>query len=384
MSADPPPAAPASPVESGSRAAPNPQPRFPADAVVPIAHEKLPFPIPMPRTVGGRYEVLDLFHAGGGMGLLFTCRDRHTGGAALIKAIKYHHSENLRQIQGGPEETVKLVRTLRTIQRVERTVMTLVRQAGSNNLPNLNDYVLGASPYLESLLAYPGGRRFGFADESLRREMLEEKPYLVIERIWGRSLESELKSRGSLPEEEVLEIARSLLSVFNHLHRPQRFKNVERRFVYQDLKPSNVMLGGCQSLWLIDWGGVRVTTAQGVTQCQGAGTPGYAAPECPFDGIPRNALPDGRADLYSLGMMLFELLTGIAPASLLLNPAGDWFLPKGVDLGAHPALGRTDPALRTIVSRATRRAAAERYADAGEMRAAVCELLGRRFLDEDG
>ncbi|HTL51754.1 MAG TPA: protein kinase [Planctomycetota bacterium] len=343
-----------------------------------ISHDKLPFPIRMPRVVGGRYEIQSLFHVGGGMGLLFTCRDRNTGSQALIKAIKYHHSDNLRQIQGGPEETVKLVRNLRTIQRVERTVMTLIKGGGSNNIPNLNDYVLGDAPYLEGLLRYSNNRPFGFAEAALQTEMLRQEPYLVIERIYGKSLDSELKSRGKFGEEEVLEIARGLLSVLVPLHQPHHFKNVERTFIYQDLKPANVMLGACQSLYLIDWGGVRVIS-KGVSQCAGAGTPGYAAPECPFDGIPRPSLPDGRADLYSLGVTMFELLTGIAPALLLSNPEGDWFLPKGFDLSEHEALAGVDAELRAILHTACQRNRDDRYPNAAMMRQDVCGVLGKRF-----
>lgn len=351
---------------------------FPAAETVLIRHEKLPVPIRMPSRVGGRYEIESLFHAGGGMGLLFNCRDCNTGNRAIVKAIKYHHSDNLRQIQGGPEETVTLVRNLRTIQRVERTVMTLVKQGGSNNIPNLNDYVLGPTPYLESLLQYSSGRPFRFADDDLAREMLEQEPYLVIERLWGRSLDAELRECGRLPEELVLQIARGLLSVLVHLHKPHHFKNMERTFLFQDLKPANIMIGPCAALYLIDWGGVRVM-AQGLTQCHGAGTPGYAAPECPFDGLPRPSLPDGRADLYALGMTLFELLTGIPPAQLLLNPASDWFLPRNLDLSEHPAMAEVSPPVRKIVGTACRYHREERYPDAASMRAAVCDILAARF-----
>src|SRR5262249_13533596 len=134
--------------------------------------------------------------------------------------------------------------------------------------------------------------------------------YLVMERVQGQTLTKAIDA-GPLPPRRALVIARQLLEGLGHAH--------AHGMIHRDLKPDNVMLvdmGGWERAQLVDWGLVKLIgdaeavmgggklTRTGVVQ----GTPRYMAPEQAL-----GRLVDGRVDLYALGLILFEMLTGRVP-----------------------------------------------------------------------
>ena len=128
------------------------------------------------------------------------------------------------------------------------------------------------------------------------------RPYFAMDRIDGVTL------RDVLRDDEIARTfsRRTLLSAFitacegvDHAHRCG--------VVHRDLKPSNVMLGHNRRVFVIDWGVAAVSSGgplDAISQTSLFGTPAYAAPET-LDG----GNPDERADVYSLGVVLFELIT---------------------------------------------------------------------------
>jgi tRNA A-37 threonylcarbamoyl transferase component Bud32 len=134
-------------------------------------------------------------------------------------------------------------------------------------------------------------------------------PYLVMEYLDGQPLSRLVKERGPLPAPQACELIRQAALGLQAAH--------ERGLVHRDIKPSNLMLArvntGAARVVVIDWGLVKRTAEQpanGVTVAQSVlGTSDYMSPE-----QHRNAHSvDIRADIYSLGVTFYYLLTGKAP-----------------------------------------------------------------------
>lgn len=142
----------------------------------------------------------------------------------------------------------------------------------------------------------------------------EGRYYFVMEFIEGVSLEDELSRRGSLPEREALEIVGQVAEALAHAW--------ERGIVHRDIKPSNIMVTHKRTAKLCDLGLCRNVsegkslTLTGMVHC----TPAYASPE---QAMGEKNL-DTRSDVYSLGVTLYELVTGTLP--FRAESPGEFFL----------------------------------------------------------
>lgn len=141
--------------------------------------------------------------------------------------------------------------------------------------------------------------------------------YMVMEFVEGLTLDAELKRRGRFSPKEAFDILAPIMSVLDTAH--------SMGVVHRDLKPENIMVGretehGVPVVKLLDLGiakmreiaGVENTSNTALTMAgQVLGTPYYMSPE-QWGEIPRdqNVEIDGRADIYSLGLVFYELLTG--------------------------------------------------------------------------
>jgi formylglycine-generating enzyme required for sulfatase activity len=135
---------------------------------------------------------------------------------------------------------------------------------------------------------------------------MDDISYIAMEWLEGRPLDEELAARGRLTFERMAVILRQVAAAlaFAHAHRT----------VHRDLKPSNVMLvrrlDGGEQVKVVDFGIAKVLSSTAAsTISRSIGTPAYASPEQWKSG----AQIDGRADIYALGVMLFEMLTGRLP-----------------------------------------------------------------------
>ncbi len=125
--------------------------------------------------------------------------------------------------------------------------------------------------------------------------------FLTMDFIAGRSLRDLLEEEGALDVERALEIARQLAEALAVAH--------EEEVVHRDLKPSNVLIDDGGRAYITDFGVARSLSAVGLTQTGTVvGTPDYLSPE-----QARGETVDGRSDIYSLGLMLFEMITGELP-----------------------------------------------------------------------
>jgi eukaryotic-like serine/threonine-protein kinase len=137
------------------------------------------------------------------------------------------------------------------------------------------------------------------------RGQAEGTYYIAMEYLEGRSLKEEIVAEGPLPIATAIEITRQILRALGFAHR--------RGVVHRDIKPHNVMLAdapgdGDPRFKVTDFGISRTTASQMTEAGSIVGTAQYLSPE-----QARGAPVDQRSDLYSVGVVLYELLTGKLP-----------------------------------------------------------------------
>ncbi len=129
----------------------------------------------------------------------------------------------------------------------------------------------------------------------------ENNPYFVMELVEGTPLDALLKDRGRLPTADAIEIARQSALGLAAAHRAG--------IIHRDVKPSNLIVDARGGVKIVDFGIARASSgAQLTTAASLMGTPGYMSPE-QAQGKP----VDLRADIYALGLTLFEMVSGTAP-----------------------------------------------------------------------
>jgi eukaryotic-like serine/threonine-protein kinase len=128
----------------------------------------------------------------------------------------------------------------------------------------------------------------------------EETYYIAMEFLDGRTLKELIVSRGAAPVNVAIEYARQILSALRFAHR--------HGIVHRDIKPHNVMVDGEGRVKVTDFGIARAGTSQMTEAGSIVGTAQYLSPE-----QARGGEVDPRSDLYSLGIVLYELLTGKTP-----------------------------------------------------------------------
>ena len=184
--------------------------------------------------------------------------------------------------------------------------------------------------------------------------------YLAMRFIEGEDLRALLEHEGTLVPERAARICAEVADALEAAH--------ERGLVHRDVKPGNVLLDAGDRAYLSDFGLIRATRIDtDITKTgQFMGTVDYVAPE-----QIRGDAVDGRADVYSLGCVLYECLTGSPPlrkdsevATMYAHLEQDAPAPSS----NRPDLPRS---LDEVVAKATARRPADRFATAGEMAGAL-------------
>ncbi|MBV8800912.1 MAG: protein kinase [Alphaproteobacteria bacterium] len=133
---------------------------------------------------------------------------------------------------------------------------------------------------------------------------VNNRPYITMEYLPEKSLAELLSSHARLPPKRAIGIAIQLARALDHAHR--------HGIVHRDLKPENVLLvNGGETIKLTDFGVARLDSKHNVERTQTGtilGTPRYMSPE---QAMGREV--DGRSDLFSLGAILYQMLTGVQP-----------------------------------------------------------------------
>lgn len=134
------------------------------------------------------------------------------------------------------------------------------------------------------------------------------EPFIVMEFVAGRSLRAELRERGVLAPAEVATIGAQIADALAHAH--------HHGVVHRDVKPSNVLVTPTGEVKVTDFGIAQSTAGEALTEPGVVlGTVGYLSPE-QVAGLPA----DARSDIYSLGIVLNELLTGERPTGREREP----------------------------------------------------------------
>jgi serine/threonine protein kinase len=208
----------------------------------------------------GRYEILAPL-AEGGMGAVYRARRLLLGDEVAIKIVRADHA--------GPGPVERFMRESRACARLRH-------------------------PNIVSILDFN-------ADQP-------DRPFLVMELLNGRSIKEEIGERGRLSLDDVQAIVPPLCAALHLAHR--------HGIVHRDLKPANIVAHefapGERVYKIVDFGLANIRESADETRLTGAhqfvGTIAYASPEQLTGGT-----VDGRSDIYSLGAVVFEMLTGRVP-----------------------------------------------------------------------
>ena len=191
-------------------------------------------------------------------------------------------------------------------------------------------------------------------------DVIDETYYMVMEFVDGATLKAwleELTARGELlPSGEVLRINRAIASALAYAHR--------RGMIHRDVKPANVMIDREGQVILTDFGIAKmVSTTTRYTATGGMlGTPTHIAPE-----QARGGGGDARSDLYSLGAILFQMVTGQlpydadTPLAMVLKHVTE---PLPIPSTLNPAV---DPALERVILKAMAKNADDRFQTGEEL-----------------
>ncbi len=177
--------------------------------------------------------------------------------------------------------------------------------------------------------------------------------YMVMEWCEGRLLR-EILDEGKLPHDRAIRIAIAVLEALEYIH--------DNGVVHRDLKPENIMVDENDNIKLIDFGIAADATARRLTYANFTatlGTPYYISPE-----QVKGKRGDGRSDIYAMGVILYEMLTGMhsftgsSPMEVMNDRLLNYPTPPTV---ADPTIS---PQLQEVIYRALERDPRNRYARA--------------------
>ncbi|HSY10055.1 MAG TPA: serine/threonine-protein kinase [Candidatus Dormibacteraeota bacterium] len=187
----------------------------------------------------------------------------------------------------------------------------------------------------------------------------KSRPYIVTEYISGCTLQHLLNAMRPLPEKDALRIASLLCEALQYMH--------EHGVIHRDLKPGNIMICRDRTIRLLDFGLASSADFKRITVTgfsPAMGTPDYMAPE-----QVKNERCDERTDIYSLGVILYEMLTGVLP----FQHENPWVAMNNRVNGDPPAPRKINPEIspqaEEIVLHAMQRDPANRYPSAAAMKA---------------
>jgi serine/threonine-protein kinase len=214
------------------------------------------------------------------------------------------------------------------------------------------------------------------------RTTAEGMIYMVMEYVEGRTLDAELRARGRFTPMDALDVLEPVMSVLNAAH--------AQGVVHRDLKPENIMIGkpvgGQPVIKLLDLGIAKISDVAGANAGgstaltvagQILGTPYYMSPE-QWGEVPNDRNPeiDGRADIYSLGVVFYELIAGRRPfvGTTLqeLRREHITVMPRPL----HEVSGDVPEAFSNAIARAMAKDRSDRQATAGELSTELRTAMG--------
>lgn len=185
----------------------------------------------------------------------------------------------------------------------------------------------------------------------------ERQPYLVIKYIDGRTLKAVLIQDGALPVEEIVRIMRPIADALTYAH--------QNGVLHRDIKPSNILIDTTGTPYLTDFGLARIAQAgeSTISHDMLLGTPHYISPEQAKGDLQLTA----STDIYSLGVILYELVVGRVPFSADTPYAivhDHIYTPLPMPRKINPDI---PPAVEAVLVKALAKTPADRYTSASAM-----------------
>lgn len=276
-----------------------------------------------PIKIGNRYEVYDILSVSGGFGVILKAKDTRLGDrTVLVKARRYDKENGLFSYEKD-RSRVERIEKIRQGTRFEYDCLIDFKTLGEGRIPNVNDIVEDFCPSIYGPHLSTDGKSFVCSDYVAYNE-----PYIIMQMINGINLGDYLKrgiknimaSRNYKHykswERDVLQYSLQLATILGGFHKKD-IKNYNRYYIYQDLKPENIIITDNLFLTLLDFGAMTmvIEDANGNSKSNiegcglaGVGTWGYKAPE--MNNPSKLAKLDRRVDIYSLGASMYHMLTG--------------------------------------------------------------------------
>src|SRR5882672_1413515 len=194
--------------------------------------------------------------------------------------------------------------------------------------------------------------------------------YIAMELLEGRSLQEMLRKQPRLALVTAADIAAQVADALDHAQ--------QYRIVHRDIKPANVMVAGSGRCKLTDFGIAYIPTSSMTQTGATLGSPKYMSPE-QVAGI----AVDGRADLFSLGVMIYEMLTGRNPFVREGDTTPVQVMHR-ISVEPAAAMRTHDPAIPEALERIVRRALAKKPQDRYARAADMAEELRRAAREASG
>ena len=190
----------------------------------------------------------------------------------------------------------------------------------------------------------------------------DDVAYIAMEYLEGETLREMLDSGVVLPVDRIVRIAARIAQALHYAH--------ENQVVHRDIKPANIMITAQRDVKIMDFGIAQIPTGARTQHGTVLGSPNYMAPE-----QVKSEPTDGKTDIFALGVVLYEMLTGISPFKGD-NISAIMFKILHAEPAPPSTLNpRVPPALDGIVARAMAKRAEDRHATAGELARELSLLL---------
>ena len=259
----------------------------------------------------GRYELLEEIGRGA-MGVVYRSRDPLIGRTVAVKTLRL---DDVRQGKDDPEALERFQNEIRAAGRLAHPNIVVIHDAGVD------------------------------ADCGLF--------YITMEFVQGRSLAKMIEEKQAFPIPRVLRIMEQACRALDYAH--------HSHIVHRDIKPANILMGELDTVKITDFGTAKILERGGTQSGQIVGTPSYMSPE-QVKGRP----VDGRADVFALAVILYELLTGERPfpgknvTTVIYKIVHEEPLaPIQLDSSIHPGLN-------AVILRGLAKDPADRYASCGD------------------
>ncbi len=276
----------------------------------------------MGKRISGRYKILDMI-GGGGMANVYLAHDMILDRNVAVKMLR-----------------LDLTNDEEFIRRFRREAQS----ATSLNHPNIvNIYDVGEE---------------------------DDLYYIVMEHVDGQTLKQYILQNSSLQVEKTINIMRQLTSAISHAH--------QNHIVHRDIKPHNILIDANGTVKITDFGIAMALSATSITQTNSVlGSVHYLSPE-----QARGGMANKKSDIYSLGIVMFELLTGRLPFS---GESAVSIALKHLQ-SETPSVRRWNPSIpqsvENIVLKATAKDPFHRYDSVDEMDEDLRTALDPERLDE--